>query len=528
MTPDDATADGAGEGAGQSQSRPGAKAAAYGRRQFLARAGGGVVALGLAGLVGYEWPHGSGPQATAKVPEVRGGGPSSVEYFFTRPDLVPPRVKVTRYARGIGRAPSYIFLAARNYISGAPGQAGLMIVDRRGRLVWFKPLQAAPFDFNEQSYRGRPVLTWWEGKVVYDYGMGTGEMADGSYRRQRPLHAGDGLRADLHELQLTKAGTVLLTAYQGVDADLSSRGGPRKGRVVSGHAQEIDIATGKVLLDWDSLGHVGLDESYQRVHRTGEWDYFHINSIDEMPDGNLLISARNTWALYKVDRSNGKVIWRLNGKRSDFTMGPGARFFWQHDGRAHGTSKLSVFDDGASPREERQSRGLLLRVDDRSMHVGLEQAYLHPAGFLAANQGNVQVLPGGRVFVGWGDQPYFSEFAPDGSLLLDGQLPIGYHSYRAYLRDWVGKPSEPPVAAARHNPAGGAVVYASWNGATAVRRWTALAGKDRASLAPVGSEDWDGFETAIAVSSSGPYYAVAAVDASGAELGRSAPVRAPT
>jgi hypothetical protein len=494
------------------------------RRQLLAAGGGGVVALGLAGLAGYELHRAPARKPQKNAPPAIG---PAAHTFVTRPDLFPPRVTITRYGTGSNLSPEYIFLSARTYIAGASGQPGLMVMDRAGRLVWFKPIfPAAPFDFNAQAYQGRPVLTWWQGNVVYDYGIGTGEMADASYGHVRPIQAGNGLRSDLHELQLTPQGTALLTAYEVVNADLSRYGGPAKGQLVTGHAQEVDLATGKVVYDWDSLGQIGLGESYQPAPQKGEWDYFHINSIAQMPDGDWLVSARNTWALYKVDRGTGRVVWRMNGKKSDFTMGPGARFYWQHDGRAHGSTTLTVFDDGSSPPEEHQSRGLLLSADMASMHVSLRRAYLHPAGFLAANQGNVQLLPDGRVFIGWGNQPYFSEFAADGSLLLDGELPIGYHSYRAYLHDWTGHPLEAPVAAARVNPAGGTIVYASWNGATEVATWVALAGTAKSSLHEVGSQAWQGFETAVAVNADGPYYAAAAVDRNGRELARSVPVKA--
>jgi hypothetical protein len=337
------------------------------------------------------------------------------------------------------------------------------------------------------------------------------------------VRAGDGLMTDLHELSLTSAGTALITAYGSTTTDLSPLGGSPRGKVFVGHAQEIDLATGKVLFDWNSLDHVGLEESYRNApspHTRSGFDYFHINSVAEMDDGNLLICARNTCAIYKVDRSTGRVIWRLNGKRSDFDVSARARFSWQHHARAHGHDAMTVFDN-AGPKKERQSRGLLLAIDRKARRVDLAHAYVHPAGFLANTLGSVQRLPDGRVFVGWGDQPYFSEFAPDGTLLLHGELPFGIRTYRAFVGDWVGRPSEPPRVAARANPAGGAVIYASWNGATEIDRWTVLAGADRSSLSPVGSQPWTGFETAIAVNSTGPHFAVGAADRHGKVLGRS-------
>jgi hypothetical protein len=219
------------------------------------------------------------------------------------------------------------------------------------------------------------------------------------------------------------------------------------------------------------------------------------------------------------------VIWRLGGKRSDFTLGPGARFFWQHDARMDEPGLVSLFDDGASPAEERQARGLVLQLSAKAKHVSLRRAYLHPAGFLAANQGSVQLLADGRVVVGWGNQPYFSEFSPSGELMLDGQLPFGWDSYRARTFDWRGSPAGRPLATALPSRAWGSVVFASWNGATEVDRWVVLAGSGPSSLAVVGRQWWSGLETAITVNSTGPWFAVVAEDASGKELARSLPVK---
>ena len=80
---------------------------------------------------------------------------------------------------------------------------------------------------------------------------------------------------------------------------------------------------------------LGLEESeYPGAHAKGaEWEYFHVNSVDVDSDGNFLVSSRNTSTIYKIDRATGKIIWRLGGKKSDFKLGPGVRFDWQHCAR---------------------------------------------------------------------------------------------------------------------------------------------------------------------------------------------------
>jgi hypothetical protein len=144
---------------------------------------------------------------------------------------------------------------------------------------------------------------------------------------------------------------------------------------------------------------VDLAESYSPVPKSGgtPFDYFHINSVDVDSDGNLLVSARNTWTVYKIDHGSGEVIWRLGGKKSTFTMGAGTNFEWQHDARRQSDGSITLFDDAGSPQQEPQSRGLLLQVDEGARTASLVREYTDN-GLATTSQGNMQVLPNGNVF----------------------------------------------------------------------------------------------------------------------------------
>jgi hypothetical protein len=508
------------------------------RREVLR--GGGIAVAGaggltLAGIAGYAWPHDQASAASIGTAPAAPDDARGVLRFVSRPDLTPPALSIAHHGP-VSPDPSYFILAPAGYPRTGPGTPGLMILDRAGRIVWYSPNTGFPasqgagrMDLKVQSYRGQPVLTWWEGKVITGYGEGQAVIADGSYRTIATVKAGGGLGVDLHEFVITPQDTALLTAFRPMPADLSAVGGPRKGTVLSGTVQEIDIPSGQVLFQWDSLKHVPVTDSYEEADggtASAPFDYFHVNSIAIAPDGDLIVSARNTSAVYKVARPSGEVRWQLGGKRSSFGMGPGTTFWYQHHAIPLGPDRLSIFDDGGGPpQREKQSRGIVLDLDTTAMRATLRQAYTHPAGLAAANQGSVQVLADGRVLVGWGNLPYFSEFAGDGTLLLDGQFPVGDQSYRAFTANWTGRPADKPAVAARVNPAGGSVVYASWNGATGVDTWTVLAGQAGNSLAPVGSQRRAGFETMIAVNTAGPYFAVTARDSQGRTLGQSATVR---
>jgi len=427
--------------------------------------------------------------------------------------------------RAHGTAAGYIFLAPKKEVA----ESGPLILDDRGQVVWFKSLgQRGVTAFRVQRYRGRPVLTWWQGKATKGVGKGHYVIVDSSYRRVAEVSAGHGLEGDIHEFLITPRDTALLTIYNRVPYDLSALGGPKDGSVLEGVVQELDIATGRVLFEWHSLAHVGLGESYEAVPKKEPYDYFHVNSIDVDADGNLLVSARHTHAIYKLRRSDGGVIWRLGGKKSDFRLGRGVRFGWQHDARRQPDGTITLFDNHAeNPKRGSHSRVLVLRLDERRRTATLVRSYAHPSpALLSTSQGNAEFLPDGHVFVGWGSNPYLTEFDRAGHVLFDARFGGGgADSYRAFRFPWAGTPTDRPAVAVRPPDGDGVAVAVSWNGATEVSRWRVRAGRTPGSLRPVAVAAKTGFETVIEIASTASYFAVEALDRKGRVLRASKPVR---
>jgi hypothetical protein len=446
--------------------------------------------------------------------------PSAVRSFRSRPELSPPAIEITTQAQDT--APGYIFVAPKK---GA-GQDGPMIVDDQGQLVWFSKDRYAT-DFRVQTYQGEQVLTWWEGKVVAGHGVGEYVIFDGSYREIARVRAGNGYRGDLHEFFITAEDTALLTAYVPTQTDLSPIGGSEDGTVWDGIAQELDLETGEVLFEWRSLDHVSVQETYREPPQdpSTALDYFHINSIDIDFDGNFLLSAKGTSAVYKVERETGEILWRLGGKESDFEMGQGTRFAYQHDARRQRDGTITIFDNGASPKVHEQSRAIVVELDLDKMNATLVREFTHPNELLSTSQGNVQMLPNANLLVGWGSAPYFSEYTHEGELLFDAQLLGDGQSYRAFRFPWSGQPSDNPAVAVEQGPDDNVTLFVSWNGATEIESWQVLAGSTPNQLKPVGSAPWRGFETTVVVRTAEPYVAVQAKSASGRVLGTTKAVK---
>jgi hypothetical protein len=451
--------------------------------------------------------------------------PSGYQSFVSAPTLHPPSLAVTQ----ADRDPA----AGDLLMTSGPGigQYGALIFTPQGRLVWFGQVGEGEVaeNLSVQRYRGQDDLTWWQGKVLsLGFGQGEDVVADRGYRRVATVRAGNGEWADLHDFQIAPSGIAYITVYNLVRCDLSAVGGRRNGTLVDGAVQEIDMATGLVRWEWHSLDHVDVRESHAAAPHDGTpWDWFHLNSLDPEPDGNLLLSARSTWAVYQLERPTGKVLWQLGGRSSSFTMGGGTQTAWQHDARLHPDGTMTLFDNGSNPRVHFQSRALRLHLDFNHRTASLLRSYVHPdSPLLADSQGNAQALGDGGVVIGWGSVPGLSEVSDGGELLLDAHLPPGTASYRAYRFPWSGQPLGPPAVSARLLPtADSTAVFASWNGATGVRSWRVLAGQAPSRVSARASMPDSGFESSVTFAEAYRYVAVQAIGAAGRVLASSPAVR---
>ncbi len=448
----------------------------------------------------------------------------SVRSYTSRPDLTPPVVDVSTALPTA--APGYVFLAP-----AVGPQLGPLIVDDTGEPVWFRPLplysNMAAHNFRVQTYGGRPVLTWWEGKYANGFGQGEYVILDAGYQEVARFGAGNGYAGDLHEFTITPDDTALISVFNNVAADLSPYGGPADGTLLECIVQEIHIESGAVLFEWHSADHVGIDESYLPV-TAGIWDYFHLNSIDPLDDGNLLISARHTSTVYKLDRQTGEIVWRLGGKKSDFAMGAGTQFAFQHDARGHAGDVVSIFDDGAYSAEsaiEPASRAIVVQLDTGGMTAELARAEVNPESAVSFAMGNTQLLPDGGMFVGWGTTPECSEFAADGTLRFDAVIAGGAFSYRAFRCAWSGRPAARPNVKAEPNADGSVQLFVSCNGMTDISHWQILGGPDRSALRPLRTAVRTGFETSIRVKKAPACLAAVALDARSRTLATSRVIR---
>ena len=223
------------------------------------------------------------------------------------------------------------------------------------------------------------------------------------------------------------------------------------------------------------------------------FDPIHVNSVEEDGDA-LLVSCRHTCALYKIDRRTGELIWRFGGRRSDFEIPEGGEFGWQHDLRRQPDGTLTIFDNHEhAEKTDAVSAVLRFDLDEESMAARLVQALRYEDRYGYA-MGSAQFLEDGHVLIGWGMDPYVTEFDANGEVVFE-LSDVGLGSYRACRSPWMGRPTTEPDLAI--GPDGAA--HASWNGATEVARWRFLGGPALGRLRELTTVDRAGFETSAQI-----------------------------
>ncbi len=475
--------------------------------------------------------------------------------FVSATDLHPMIVSVSAYvasqlASGLIFNGPYAGSGSATY-----GQSGALIVDNDANPIWFRPLSNPSLmntDVKVQTLNNQSVLTFWQGTLATppsytDLPAGGAEpgscfyIFDQHYRLLNTVTAFNGFVPDVHEFLMTPNQTVLFLATKVISMDLTPYGGPKNGAIHDFSIQEVNLATNTLVFFWDAIDHIPLSSSFLPASTASEtsnvWDPYHLNSIGLIsgsPD-DLLISGRNTWTIYRLNKTTGNFVWRLVGDGSgDFAIpDPKATFAWQHDARFNSGNIISMFDDeccatGTIPPGTVPSHGLVLNLDLVNNVATLNTSYFHNPNVNSNSQGNNQFLSNNNRFVGFGSKGSYTENAEAGNteltpslnILYSAQMPGSNVSYRSYRQTWVGTPYYLPKIAAETN-ANFTTIYASWNGATEVTSWQVYAGNYSDRLTLVASAAKTGFETAINISKGWSFFQVKALNSQDQVIGTS-------
>ncbi|MCJ1350954.1 MAG: hypothetical protein MMC33_000936 [Icmadophila ericetorum] len=361
---------------------------------------------------------------------------------------------------------------------------------------------------------------------------------------------GGNTTLNVHEFELfSSTNDALWMADDHIKMDLSPWGGLKNDTLIATSFQDFNLATGSINFQWHAFDHIPIDESCQPYEN--KWDYFHLNSVNkELSEGNYVINGYHGCAIYSVNGTDGSIIWRLGGFKSDFHILDGYELRHMHHVRLRSLEStklpasvrsqissqthiaLSIFDNGfngiMAPTAS-SSSAIVLLLDLLARTAQVVERYTPPFDSpvqYAALFGAVNFQSNGNRFIGWGAS--MSEYTQESQLLFHAEWDTGSdlsRSYRAYKGPWIGRPTtDPDVFSYSWTCFWDTTIYVSWNGATEVVAWRVLGsahseGPFSPSAAAVTKV---GFETKVSLGSGFVgYVVVEALDAKGEILGRS-------
>ena len=249
---------------------------------------------------------------------------------------------------------------------------------------------------------------------------------------------------------------------------------------------KLDTDTGKVtpLLDMGdmfpeykmSTDHAGIDES--DLSATGKWDWIHFNTIQMLPDGSALLSARETSTIIKIDDLEGTPtldymigepsVWAGTPQEDDFltkvgdfpdTGGQHSVTYVDDPALSDGQYYLYMFDNNYGSAQTRPDfdwtviDGIVTKYS-----IATEGAYSQYRRYLVdENAGtytevnafdvpysplvsSAQELDGGRVLIDSGLQGLFGVYDEStGELLAQYRMKLNTsYIYRVYEYDFKG------------------------------------------------------------------------------------------
>ncbi|KNG91124.1 hypothetical protein ANOM_000545 [Aspergillus nomiae NRRL 13137] len=404
--------------------------------------------------------------------------------YRSRPDLTVPKLNITVPASD-ANGTEYVFVAP---YANTIQQPGAYIYRKDGDLVWSGIGYYAGFvgNFHPTTYNGKTVLQAFQGSMDQNHGEGVGQhvLLDQNYEHVKSTKTGNHHIPSIHEFTVVNGETALVEIYLPTIANLTEYGGNSSQQWLgNGLFQEFDIATGKLVFEWnsldyldpaDSLNPLGGSASNSGLSSAQTWDYVHINSVDKDDDGNYLVSSRHFSTIFKINGTDGSIIWQLGGNHSTFTHD--FTFGFQHDARWRSQSDsievISFFDNSGNGHItfNNVSRALFVQLNHTDNTATVLRKATAPYELQANSQGNAQLLSNDNLFVSWGSAGAFTQFSADNKILYHAFIEDAV-SYRGFLANWTGTPSEAPALAAYVDSANTTRLYVSWNGDTETKAW---------------------------------------------------------
>lgn len=218
----------------------------------------------------------------------------------------------------------------------------------------------------------------------------TDEILEMSIAGDTLLHLSKGFNdfnRDLHhEIYRNELNQIVALTKEEASFDCTSLGGATDDIVVGDGILVMDSLGNKVW-SWNIFDAIEVEISAEIYKARKDWS--HANALKQDIDGNYLISFRNFNQIWKVDATDGSVIWKL-GDNGDFDLTDTDYFVGQHAVHINPRGELMIFDN--TVEETNSSRALAFTIDEQAMTAKATLVVDLPESLYSFKQGNVYFI----------------------------------------------------------------------------------------------------------------------------------------
>lgn len=355
---------------------------------------------------------------------VSGDKTTGKSFSFSTPKLPDDLPRVSVVSR---QSPAAGFVMLGLASSETPTKFYATIVDNDGKIVWYKGFDSGVVDFQKQANGNYTAFASLAGSPPHFYEF------DNLGNITREFRASNGMDTGPHELRLVNGGYCLF-GIQFRPMDFTAVGGAPNASV-RGTVIEYYRDNASPLL-WNPFDYFNVSDAAADVPLTAaNINPWHGNAIDINADGNLLVSFRNSDEITKINSRTGQIIWRLGGKKSEFTFVNDRfnGFSHQHGIRRLPNGNLILFDNGNlhSPPE---SRAVEYKLDEQAKTAELVWEYGHTPALYGFALGFAQRLANGNTLISFGTSQRIIEVDRSGAkqweLAILGAQVYNYRAFR--------------------------------------------------------------------------------------------------
>lgn len=305
------------------------------------------------------------------------------------------------------------------------GKSYAVVIDRDAVPLWYKEFREAVADFQKQPNGRYTAWSSTDGSPASFHEFDVMGRVITRYRASNPLETGP------HELRLVSNGYVLF-GIEFRTLDLTAYGGLPNASV---RGIVVEWNRGTQVFRWNTFDHFSVADAAPDIPlTTATVNPWHGNAIEIDTDGNLLVSFRNMDEITKIDAQTGAIIWRMGGRRNEFTFrnDPLNGFSHQHGIRRLPNGNIILFDNG-NLHSPPQSRAVEYRVDEMNKTADLVWEYRPSPPLYGFALGFAQRLANGNTLVCFGTAQRIIEVDPSGRTRWEVAITEAQrYAYRAF------------------------------------------------------------------------------------------------